>query len=142
MVSLKAVRESNSTLKTTAPGRIALFVGATSGIAMHTLLSYAHHANQPKIYIVGRSTAKLSPVIAELQKINPEGSYIPIISEISLLKNVDAACDEIKRQVQTMDLLVMCPGYVSLSKIGRWVHSSNAKKSPPKKLSNACKSPR
>ncbi|KAL8902825.1 MAG: hypothetical protein Q9207_004351 [Kuettlingeria erythrocarpa] len=96
MVSLKAVKESNAFLQTQSTGQVALFVGATSGIAMHTLLEYARHSTEPKVYIVGRSEAKLSPLIDNLTKINPEGVYIPLIYSISLLKNVDAACTELQ----------------------------------------------
>ena len=120
MVSLKAVQQSNGSLKSTAPGQVAVFIGATSGIAMHTLFEYARYTNAPKVYIVGRGDAKLSPVIQQLEKINGQGSYIPISAEISLLKNVDSACEEIKSKETKLDLLVMCPGYLRLSRIGRY----------------------
>ncbi len=118
MVSLKAVEESNASLQSQSTGQVALFVGATSGIAMHTLLEYARHSTKPKVYIVGRSDAKLSPLIDNLTKINPEGIYIPLIYSISLLKNVDAACAELQSKEHKLDLLLMCPGYLKLSRIG------------------------
>ncbi|KAI4118758.1 MAG: hypothetical protein LQ338_007354 [Usnochroma carphineum] len=117
MVSLKAVQASNACLGSTSPGQTALFVGATSGIAMHTLLEYARHCNKPKVYIVGRSDAKLSPLIKDLEKINPEGSYTPLTYSISLLKNVDAACEEFKTREDRLDLLLMCPGYLKTSRV-------------------------
>ena len=118
MVKLKSVKESNANLKSTVSGQVALFVGATSGIAGHTLTEYARYLDRPKVYIVGRNDAKLSNIIRDLEGINPGGSYVPIKSEISLLKNVDAACEELKRKEKSLDLLVMCPGYVKLSKVG------------------------
>ncbi|KAL8833818.1 MAG: hypothetical protein Q9170_004078 [Blastenia crenularia] len=121
MVSLKAVQQSNASIRSSIPGQVALFVGATSGIAMHTLLEYARHSNKPKIYIVGRSEAKLSPLIKDLEKINPEGSYIPLQYSISLLKNVDAACEELRSKESRLDLMVMCPGYLKLS----WVENED-----------------
>ena len=121
MVSLKSVRESNVALSSVSSGKVALFVGATSGIALHTLIEYARHCDRPKVYIVGRSDAKLSNVIKQLKKINPQGNYVPIKSEISLLKNVDTACEEYKRNEKSLDLLVMCPGYLKLSRIGRHI---------------------
>lgn len=117
MVKLKSVKESNAALKATVSGQVALFVGATSGIAGHTLTEYARYSDRPKVYIVGRNDAKLSTIIRDLEGINPGGSYIPIKSEISLLKNIDAACEELKRNEERLDLLVMCPGYVKLSKV-------------------------
>ena len=117
MVSLKSVRESYTYLRSTVSGQIAVFVGATSGIGRHTLTEYARHSNGPKIYIVGRSNNKLSSIIRELEQINPEGSYIPIVSEISLLKNVDAACEEFKSKEVKLDLLLMSPGYLKVTRV-------------------------
>ena len=118
MVNLKSVRESNAALRSTSSGQVALFVGATSGIALHTLTEYTRHSNRPKVYIVGRSDPKLSGIIGDLERINPQGSYVPIRSEISLLKNVDTACEEYKREEKSLDLLVMAPGYLKLSRQG------------------------
>ena len=118
MVTLKAVQESNAALRSTVTGQVALFVGATSGIALSTLTEYTRHSNRPKIYIVGRSDTKLSNLIRELERINPQGSYVPIKAEVSLLKNVDAACEEYKRMEKGLDLLVMAPGYLKVLRIG------------------------
>lgn len=121
MVSLKSVQESNAGIKSIGSGKIALFIGATSGIAYHTLKEFAQHSDRPKVYIVGRSDAKLSPVTEELENINPQGTYVPIKSEISLLKNVDAACEEFKGKEKTLDLLLMCPGYLKILRVGEHV---------------------
>lgn len=117
MVNLKSVRASNSTLRSTAPGQVSLFIGATSGIAGHTLTEYTRHSNRPKIYIVGRSHARLSTITQELQDINPPATLIPIVSEITLLKNVDTVCEEVARKETRLDLLLMCPGYLKLSRV-------------------------
>lgn len=121
MVNLKLVRESNAALRSTVSGQVALFVGATSGIALATLTEYTRRSNRPKVYIVGRSDAKLSNIIGDLKQINPQGSYVPIKSEISLLKNVDTACEEYKRKEKSLDLLLMAPGYIKLSRQGTHV---------------------
>lgn len=98
-------------------------MGATSGIAFHTMLEYAKNSDQPKIYVVGRGEIKFANVINELRKFNADGRYLAIKAEISLLKNVDAACDEFQRQEKRLDLLVMCPGYLKLTRRGtpRWI---------------------
>ena len=127
MVSIKSVQESNASLSSTCSGQLALFVGATSGIALATLTEYARQSSRPKIYIVGRSDAKLSGIIKDLERINPQGSYVPIRSEISLLKNVDTACEEYKRKEDSLDLLVMAPGYLKLSRQGKHLSASFAR---------------
>lgn len=118
MVNLKSVQESNAALRSTVSGQVSLFVGATSGIALATLTEYVRHSNRPKVYIVGRSDAKLSNAIKDMERINPQGSYVPIKSEISLLKNVDTVCEEYKRNEKSLDLLVMAPGYLKIKRRG------------------------
>lgn len=125
MVKLKLVKESNASLKSTVSGQVALFVGATSGIAGQTLTEYARYSDKPKIYIVGRNEARLSSIVRDLGEINRGGTYVPINAEISLLKNVDAACEELKRKEKSLDLLVMCPGYVKLSRVGMYLFSKH-----------------
>lgn len=102
----------------TSPARVGLFVGATSGIAFDTLMEYTRQSNRPKVYIVGRNNAKLSSAIGDLKKINPQGSYLSIRSDVSLLRNVDAACAEYKGKEEKLDLLVMAPGYLKMSRQG------------------------
>ena len=126
MVDLRAVRksnfdlwstqESNAKVRSTTSGQVALFIGATSGIALETLTRFVRLSYQPKTYIVGRNPEKLSRIIEDLKDINPKGTYIPIESKISLLKNVDAACEEFQKQEKSLDLLIMCPGYLKLSR--------------------------
>ena len=118
MVNLNSVQESNAGLRSTTLGQVAFFVGATSGIAFHTLTEYVRQSDRPNVYVVGRSDAKLSNIIGNLKKTNSQGSYVPIKSEISLLKNVDTACEEFKSKEKRLDLLLMCPGYLKLSRIG------------------------
>ena len=117
MVNLQSVQASNAALRSTISGQVALFVGATSGIAYHTLLEYAKNSSKPRVYIVGRNDTTLSKITAELKALNPEGTFLAIKSEISLLKNVDAACEELKSKEKRLDLLLMCPGYLKIKPI-------------------------
>ena len=119
MVNINAVRESNAALHNHVTNQVSLFVGATSGIALHTLLEYTRRSIRPKIYIVGRNETRLSDIIQDLENLNSEGTYIPIKSEISLLKNVDIACAEIKGKEERLDLLIMCPGYLKWTRVGK-----------------------
>ncbi|KAL8785704.1 MAG: hypothetical protein Q9195_008527 [Heterodermia aff. obscurata] len=117
MVNLQSVQASNAALRSTISGQVALFVGATSGIAYHTLLEYAKNSSKPRVYVVGRNDTTLSKITAELEALNPEGTFFAIKSEVSLLKNVDAACEELKSKEKRLDLLLMCPGYVKINPI-------------------------
>ena len=117
MVNLKLVQQSNAALRSTTSGQVSLFVGATSGLALATLTEYTRHSTRPKVYIVGRNPSKLSKIISDLEEINPQGIYIPIKSEFSLFKNVDTVCEELKQKEKSLDLLLMCPGYLKAGRV-------------------------
>jgi NADP-dependent 3-hydroxy acid dehydrogenase YdfG len=115
MVNIKDVRKSNLAFKLSGhtPGLVAVFVGATSGVGMGTLKQFAKYAQAPKVYVVGRSKTGATPLLNELKTSNPEASFEFIETEISLIKNVDLACDEIKSKEKKVDILFMSPGYLS-----------------------------
>jgi NADP-dependent 3-hydroxy acid dehydrogenase YdfG len=112
MVSLKAVRASNAAFKESKQSVVALFVGATAGIGMSTLQNLAKTAYKPRIYVVGRSKSAAAPLMNGLNASNPEGTFIFIESEISLMKRVDEVCDEIKSKEKKLDLLFISPGNI------------------------------
>jgi hypothetical protein len=66
----------------------AVFVGGTSGIGMGTLkeLKYAY---VPKVCIFGRSRAAAKPLLDELASSNPDGTFVFLETEFTLMKNVD-----------------------------------------------------
>ncbi|KAH0344267.1 NAD(P)-binding protein, partial [Aureobasidium melanogenum] len=117
MVSLDLVRKANSGLKSRLPSPVALFVGGTSGIGRSTLRQLAFNTRAPKAYIVGRSESNAEQLLKELNDINPLGSFNFIEADVSLISNVDKACESIKQQEQALDLLFMTPGGLSL--VGR-----------------------
>ncbi|KAI9825350.1 MAG: hypothetical protein M1826_007028 [Phylliscum demangeonii] len=116
MVTLKAVQESNAALSSSMSDQVAVFVGATSGIALQTLTEYARRSLRPTAYIVGRNSTKLASIIADLEALNPAGRFKPLEGEISLLKNVDAVCAAFGAQESHLDLLVMAPGYLKVTR--------------------------
>ncbi|KAK2783376.1 hypothetical protein FQN53_009267 [Emmonsiellopsis sp. PD_33] len=115
MVSLSTVRAANQTLKSTLPNPTALFVGGTTGIGQTTLRQLAIHTERPNVYIIGRSEPRAIPFLAELKQLNPQGSFKFIEADISLIKNVDSACKEIRAKEERLNLLFMTPGGISLS---------------------------
>jgi NADP-dependent 3-hydroxy acid dehydrogenase YdfG len=115
MVNIKDVRKSNLAFKLSGhtSGLVAVFVGATSGVGMGTLKQFAKYATAPKVYVIDRSTTGATPLLNELKASNPEATFEFIETEISLIKNVDLACDEIKSKEKKVDILFMSPGYLS-----------------------------
>ncbi|KAH7393481.1 hypothetical protein BKA64DRAFT_755648 [Cadophora sp. MPI-SDFR-AT-0126] len=115
MVSLTDVQASNSQISTSLPpGLVAVFVGGTSGIGEITLKKFAKYARQPRAYIVGRSQNAAERIIAECRILNPDGEYIFIKADVSLIKNVDKVCEEIKAKEKAVNLLFLSAGFPSL----------------------------
>ncbi|KAG9784947.1 Oxidoreductase [Exophiala dermatitidis] len=111
MVSLEQIRASNSRVGTSLrPGLVAVFAGATSGIGETSLIQFAKVAVRPRIYFLGRSKASGDRVRAELQKLNPEGEYIYISVDVSLMKAVDNVCRGIKNNEDAINLLFLTTG--------------------------------
>ena len=111
MVTLSVAQASNASIATTLPsGMVAVFVGGTSGIGGHALKSFAEHARSPLIYLVGRSQEAADVIIADCTKLNPDGRYIFIQSDVSLLNNVVQVCERILSETKTINLLFQSQG--------------------------------
>lgn len=111
MVSLEQIRSSNSKIPTTLrPGLVAVFAGATSGIGESSLRQFAKNAIKPRIYFLGRSKQSGDRVRAELKKLNPDGEYIFISVDVSLLRSVDDVCRQIKEKESAINLLFLSTG--------------------------------
>lgn len=111
MVPLPQILESNASIPSTLPpGLVAVFVGGTSGVGETAVKQFAKHAVKPKIYIVGRSQEAADRIILECKKLNDGGAYVFLKSDLSLLKNVDAISEEIKKREQYVNLLVLSTG--------------------------------
>ncbi|KAG9595971.1 NAD(P)-binding protein, partial [Aureobasidium melanogenum] len=117
MVSLDLVRKANNSLESVLPSPVALFAGGTSGIGRSTLRQLALNTRAPKAYIVGRSEKNAKPLLKELHHLNPLGSFNFIEADVSLISNVDKACERIKHHEKALNLLFMTPGGLSL--VGR-----------------------
>ncbi|GJP88564.1 short-chain dehydrogenases/reductase [Aspergillus niger] len=116
MPTLSQVRQSNTALGAQRQKMVAVFVGGTSGIGEATAKQMALAVKQPTIHLVGRNPASGSRVLEELRASNPNGSYNFIQSDVSLLRSVDKACEEITDKEKQIDLLFMSTGHLSLSK--------------------------
>jgi NAD(P)-dependent dehydrogenase (short-subunit alcohol dehydrogenase family) len=111
MVSLSEVHQTNASAVSKLPaGLVAVFAGATAGIGETALKAFAKHTLRPKIYFIGRSQEAGDRLQIELKELNPEGSYIFIKKDMSLLKNVDEVCRDIKSKEPVLNVLFLSQG--------------------------------
>src|SRR5579859_1558327 len=116
MVSLKGIRLSNDAFKAGKRDIIALFVGGTSGVGKGTVIQLAKYTpGALTVYITGRSEKSATPLLEELKRLKTDGNFIFIETEVSLIQNVDAVCEQIKAKEKTLDLLFMSAGFLSLN---------------------------
>ncbi|OAL56570.1 hypothetical protein IQ07DRAFT_11045 [Pyrenochaeta sp. DS3sAY3a] len=111
MVSLSDVRAHNATLKQLPSGLVAVFVGGTSGIGLFTAREFVRNTTSPHVYLVGRNASEATKIIAELRAINSSSTIDFIQKDVSLLRNVDEVCAEIKAKERHINLLFMTCGY-------------------------------
>ena len=111
MVSLSDVLASNAQIPSSLPKQlVAIFAGATSGIGEVTLKTFVKYAVEPRIYLFARSQASAERVIAECRRINPGGDYVFVQVDLSLIKETDHACEQVKRKEKLVNLMVLSAG--------------------------------
>ena len=110
MVSLNAITTSNATLLNAPKPLTAVFVGATSGIGLATLKAFALSHALPKAYIIGRSASQFQTHLDEIQHSNPKGKFSFIEAEVSLMREVDRVCENIKKKEESFDALWLSCG--------------------------------
>lgn len=111
MVALGDVRTSNSNPKNFPANLVAVFVGGTSGIGLYTARELARNAKSPHIYLIGRNQTEATKITEELKAINTSSKVSFIQKDVSLLRNVDEVCKEIKAKETQINLLFMTCGY-------------------------------
>ncbi|KAH7167068.1 hypothetical protein DER46DRAFT_646254 [Fusarium sp. MPI-SDFR-AT-0072] len=108
MVSLFQVQQTNASAASKLPaGLVAVFAGATAGIGETALKAFAKYTTRPKIYYIGRSQEAGDRLQIELKGLNPEGEYVFIKKDMSLLKNVDEVCRDIKSKETVLNILFL-----------------------------------
>ncbi|KAL2808336.1 hypothetical protein BJX63DRAFT_439482 [Aspergillus granulosus] len=111
MVALSDILYSNAKVSSSfPPGLVALFVGATSGIGAATLKAFAKYTRKPRAYFIGRSQEAADAVISECRTLNPEGEYIFIAGDVSLIKVVDQICAQIQSLEPYLNILFLSQG--------------------------------
>lgn len=117
MVALEQIQASNAKIAETYPeGLVAVFAGATAGIGETSLREFARHAAKPRIYIIGRSKEACDRLDADLKSVNSAGEYTFVRSDLSLLRNVDDVCRDIRSKESAINVLFMSQGSLNLKK--------------------------
>lgn len=111
MVLLDAVRSSNASIASSLPaGLVAVFVGATNGIGETSLKQFAKHTRQPRVYFLGRSQKAGDRIAAECKALNAKGEFHFMKADVSLIRNVDQVCQDIKSKEKSINLLFLTQG--------------------------------
>jgi len=114
MVSLQEVRDELKTIKRLGPDLVAVFVGGTSGIGEGTAREFVRYSLRPRIYLVGRSQEQADKLKTEFQSINSDCQTHFIQGDVSLLRNVDRVCQEIKASEEKINLLFLSAGMLTM----------------------------
>ncbi|KAI9654944.1 MAG: hypothetical protein M1821_005697 [Bathelium mastoideum] len=111
MVALEAIRASNKRIATTFPqGLVAVFVGATNGVGEATVRQFAKYAPKSRVYLIGRSQEAGNRIVNECKALNPQGEFIFMSKDTSLMRNVDEICEDIKSKETSINLLFLTIG--------------------------------
>lgn len=125
MVTLSDVEASNRCISSVfQDGLVAVFVGGTSGIGEYTLKQLAKDTRKLRAYIVGRSLEAADRIIKECKQLNSAGEYIFIQADVSLLKNVDDVCRQIKAKEKAINILFQSQATMATGK-GKLKNSSH-----------------
>jgi NADP-dependent 3-hydroxy acid dehydrogenase YdfG len=117
MVALAKIVASNERIASTFPeGLVAVFVGGTSGVGENTVKAFAKYAPKSRAYIVGRSQEAANRIIKECNQLNPEGKFEFIITDVSLLKNIDDVCRQIESKETAINILFQTQGNMAYEK--------------------------
>lgn len=100
MVALSIVQSSNASLVATQR-LVAVFVGGTSGVGMHTIRTLAATCGKERkstlrVYIIGRNAKAAEEIISDCQKVCPTGRFHFIrTNDLALMKDVDLVCADL-----------------------------------------------
>lgn len=91
-------------------------MGGTSGIGLYTAREFVRETSSPTVYLVGRNERYAGEIIDEFKSLNGEVKISFIKADVSLLKEVDSACDFIQKQVIHVNLLFLSCGIFTLNR--------------------------
>jgi NADP-dependent 3-hydroxy acid dehydrogenase YdfG len=111
MVTNTAIAQSNALFASQKPeGLVCVLAGATSGIGLATLEKLAAMLQSSKFYVLGRS--EFATQLKELKNSSPSSEFIFIETQVSLISNIDQACQRDTTTEQKVDYLCMSQGSI------------------------------
>lgn len=111
MVKFCDVVESNARFaRGQHEGRVCVFAGATSGIGYGTLRRLVTMMRSSIFYVLGRTESRFAAQLDELRASAPTNKIVFVECQLSLIRDVDAACKKIAAAEEKVDLLCMSPG--------------------------------
>lgn len=122
MVPLPQILDSNASLSTsTLPSSpVAVFTGATSGIGASTAKAFARATGtadlKPRVYIIGRNESAAEEVVAYCKQRCPQGEWVFLKGDLSLIKGVDEVCGEIEKREERIDILFLSAGEAKMDR--------------------------
>ena len=108
----------NNTTLPSKPSRLTSLPSswvALPELGFYTAREFARHTKSPHIYLIGRNETEASRIIPELESLNPTSQVSFIKSDVSLLKNVDEACKQIKEKETRVNLLFTTVGVMTMN---------------------------
>lgn len=91
-------------------GLVCVFAGATAGIGRATLERLVSMLHSSTFYILGRNKERHAPWLNQLRATSPSNKFVYVEAQVSLISNIDTACNQIISAERKVDILCMSPG--------------------------------
>ena len=96
-------------------GLMSVFTGATAGIGRATLERLDTMLHSSTFYILGRSKQRHAPWLEHLIVTSSNSKFIYIEAQVSLISDIDTACNKTLSTERNVDILCMSPGGVPVA---------------------------
>lgn len=88
---------------------VCVFAGATAGIGRATLERLATMLHSSAFYILGRNKQRHNPWLDQLRATS-SNEFVFIEAQVSLISDIDTACNQILSAERKIDILCLSPG--------------------------------